>query len=76
MKITINAGKPFEDGGGFMYGGRDENGKWIVFFSRKDHMGEVVADKKFNPEKAVDLQIDSRTDLFSGKEKFREQDEQ
>jgi len=76
MKILIAAAKPFEDGGGFMYGGRNEQGAWIVFFSRKDHREAVVAGaKKFDAEQAVEIDLESRTDLFSGKEKFREKDE-
>jgi len=76
MKITLAASKPFADGGGFMYGGRDKAGKWVVFFSRKDHGEAVVAgSKKYDEAHAIEIDMESRTDLFSGKEKFREKDE-
>jgi len=76
MKILLAAAKPFADGGGFMYGGRTEEGKWVVFFSRKDHGEAVIAGaKKYDEAQAVNIDLETRTDLFTGKDKFRERDE-
>jgi len=60
-----------------MYGGRTQDGKWVVFFSRKDHGEAVVAGaKKYEDSRAIEIDLETRIDLFSGKEKFRERDEE
>jgi len=81
MLITLVAGKAFareassptgQGVSGFMFGGFTEQNKYLMFFSKTDHMSDIVKAKKFDPDSALDLDLDSRIDLFSGKENWRE----
>jgi len=77
MKITIVSKREYsfvgkKDGAqvsGFMYGGFDEDNNPIEF-SSQNSQHEVSRATRYNPDKAVDVEI--MTKFFNGKVTFRE----
>lgn len=76
-KLTIVFRRAYEFTGsngelvsGFQYGAFDEKGKGISFTSKKEH--EFVKATGFDPNQAVEIELDTNWDERRGKIKYRE----